>query len=64
MTIRLIPTARRFGRSEEGLSAVEYALMLALIAVTCMGIVTKLGHSNSKTYKQVKKVMVRRASGS
>ena len=39
----------RAGRSERGASLVEYALLVALIAVVCIGAVTLLGTSaNSK----------------
>jgi len=36
-------------REEEGATMVEYALMLALIAVVCIGVVTTLGtRANAK----------------
>ena len=39
----------RFGQSERGASLVEYALLVALIAVVCVGAVTFIGKSaNSK----------------
>ena len=34
----------RFGRSERGASLVEYALLVALIAVVCIAAVTILGN--------------------
>jgi pilus assembly protein Flp/PilA len=37
-------------RGQEGATAVEYALMLALIAVVIVGAVTLLGESASSTY--------------
>ena len=39
---------KRFIVSEDGPTAVEYAVMLALIIVVCVGAVTTLG-TNSKT---------------
>lgn len=37
-------------REQDGATAVEYALMLALIAVVIVGAVTLLGTSTSSTY--------------
>ncbi len=34
---------KRFFRDEEGATMVEYALMLGLIAVVCIGMVTAIG---------------------
>jgi len=44
---------RRFLASEDGPTAVEYAVMLALILVACITIVTSLGTSVSGTYSNV-----------
>jgi pilus assembly protein Flp/PilA len=38
---------------EEGPTAVEYAVMLALILVACINIVTTLGRSSSSTFSRV-----------
>jgi pilus assembly protein Flp/PilA len=38
---------------EDGPTAVEYAVMLALILVACVTIVTNLGHSVSSTFSKV-----------
>lgn len=43
----------RFVRSEEGPTAVEYAVMLALILVACISIVTTLGKTVSGTFSKV-----------
>ena len=43
----------RFIRSEDGPTAVEYAVMLALILVACITIVTSLGTSISSTFTTV-----------
>ena len=44
---------RRFLASEDGPTAVEYAVMLALIIVACIAIVTALGTSVSSTFSRV-----------
>ncbi|HWE39084.1 MAG TPA: Flp family type IVb pilin [Isosphaeraceae bacterium] len=44
---------RRFLTSEDGPTAVEYAVMLALILVACIAIVTSLGQSISGTFTTV-----------
>lgn len=43
----------RFLQSEDGPTAVEYAIMLALIVVACLNILTLLGRSASGTYSRV-----------
>jgi len=43
----------RFLVSEDGPTAVEYAVMLALILVACITVVTTLGQNVSKTFSQV-----------
>ena len=40
-------------RSERGASLVEYALLVALIAVVCIGAVTFLGNSASTKFSNV-----------
>jgi len=43
----------RFLKSEDGPTAVEYAVMLALILVACITIVTSLGTTISGTFSKV-----------
>ncbi len=43
----------RFMREEEGATAVEYGLMVALIAVVIIGAVTTLGTNLSTTFTNV-----------
>jgi pilus assembly protein Flp/PilA len=43
----------KFGQDERGASLVEYALLLALIAVVCIIAVTALGNSASTKLKGV-----------
>jgi pilus assembly protein Flp/PilA len=47
----------RFLAEEDGPTAVEYAVMLALILVACITIVTTLGQSVSGTFSSVNKSM-------
>jgi pilus assembly protein Flp/PilA len=44
---------RRFLVDEDGPTAVEYAVMLSLILVTCITIVATLGTSSSGTFSTV-----------
>jgi pilus assembly protein Flp/PilA len=50
---RILPSISRFLVSEDGPTAVEYAVMLALILVACISIVTTLGKSISSTFSTV-----------
>ncbi len=43
----------RFLRDEDGPTAVEYAVMLALIIVVCIGAITALGTNASNTFSFV-----------
>ena len=49
----LMTRVQRFLVSEDGPTAVEYAVMLALILVACISIVTTLGKSISNTFSSV-----------
>ena len=44
---------RQFLLNEDGPTAVEYAVMLALILVACISIVSTLGKSVSTTFSRV-----------
>jgi pilus assembly protein Flp/PilA len=48
-----ISKVKQFLVSEDGPTAVEYAVMLALILVACITIITTLGHSISSTFNTV-----------
>jgi pilus assembly protein Flp/PilA len=50
---RLLAKVQRFLVSEDGPTAVEYAVMLALILVACITIITTLGTSISGTFNTV-----------
>ena len=43
----------RFLREEDGPTAVEYAVMLALIIVVCITAITALGSNANKTFTSV-----------
>jgi pilus assembly protein Flp/PilA len=43
----------RFGDDERGASLVEYALLVALIAVVCIAAVTLLGRNASSKFSKV-----------
>jgi pilus assembly protein Flp/PilA len=44
---------RRFLVSEDGPTAVEYAVMLALIVVVCLSVLTSIGNSASVVFSNV-----------
>jgi pilus assembly protein Flp/PilA len=44
---------RRFAADESGPTAVEYAVMLALIIVVCIAAITALGGNASSTFSNV-----------
>ena len=50
---KLALKVQRFLVSEDGPTAVEYAVMLALIIVVCIGAVTTLGTKASATFSSV-----------
>jgi len=50
---RILPSISRFLVSEDGPTAVEYAVMLALILIACISIVSTLGQSISNTFTGV-----------
>ena len=49
----MISRVQRFLISEDGPTAVEYAVMLALIIVACVTIITNLGTSMSGKFSSV-----------
>ncbi len=50
---RLTNSVAKFIRSEDGPTAVEYAVMLALIIVVCITAVTTLGSNANQTFTSV-----------
>ena len=47
----------KFVKAEEGPTAVEYAVMLALIIVVCIGAITTLGTGASTTFDTTSAVL-------
>ena len=54
----------RFLQSEDGPTAVEYAVMLALIVVVCIAAITALGTNTNKTFNTVSDIIATASSGS
>mgnify|MGYP000890040098 CR=1 FL=1 len=48
-----IETVTRFLKAEDGPTAVEYAVMLALIIVVCITAITALGTNANATFNKV-----------
>jgi pilus assembly protein Flp/PilA len=53
MFLRLARTLSAFLKDENGPTAVEYAVMLALIIVVCITAITALGSNSSNTFSFV-----------
>jgi pilus assembly protein Flp/PilA len=53
--LSLATKVRRFLTSEDGPTAVEYAVMLALIIVVCLVAISSVGTSASTTFNNVSK---------
>ncbi|MFU2210751.1 Flp family type IVb pilin [Solidesulfovibrio sp. C21] len=49
----MLRTITNFVRDEEGATAVEYGLMVALIAAVIVGVVTTLGQQLSTTFTDI-----------
>jgi pilus assembly protein Flp/PilA len=50
---KFVDSVKRFVKSEDGPTAVEYAVMLALIIVVCIAVITQVGTSASATFNTV-----------
>ena len=50
---RLTTTIRHFLISEDGPTAVEYAVMLALIVVVCLATITNIGSRANTTFNSI-----------
>jgi pilus assembly protein Flp/PilA len=53
MRTRLTAPIHNFLKSDDGATAVEYAVMLALIIAVCIGAITLLGQNASGTFSNV-----------
>jgi pilus assembly protein Flp/PilA len=51
--MRTFEMVREFLKSEDGPTAVEYAVMLALIVVVCITAITALGSNANKVFSNV-----------
>jgi pilus assembly protein Flp/PilA len=51
--LNLIQSTKRFLASEDGPTAVEYAVMIALIIVVCVAAIAAVGTSASVTFQTV-----------
>ena len=47
----------KFVKAEDGPTAVEYAVMLALIIVVCIGTITASGNNANQTFTTVKNAL-------
>jgi pilus assembly protein Flp/PilA len=54
---KLICTVRRFLVNEDGPTAVEYAVMLALIVVVCLVSIQAIGTNANTTFNSVSSVL-------
>jgi len=50
---------RKFLKDDRGASAVEYGLLVALVAAVIVGAVTLLGGNLSKTFKNVASIVLK-----
>jgi len=50
---KLLKSAVEFLKREDGPTAVEYAVMLALIVVVCIAAITAIGGASNQTFSQV-----------
>ncbi len=50
---KLMKNAVEFLKREDGPTAVEYAVMLALIVVVCIAAITAIGGASNQTFSQV-----------
>jgi pilus assembly protein Flp/PilA len=54
----------QFLKAEDGPTAVEYAVMLALIIVVCIAAITALGSNANQTFTTVSNIIGNAGSGS
>jgi pilus assembly protein Flp/PilA len=50
---KFAPSAVRFLKGEDGPTAVEYAVMLALIVVVCIAAITMVGQNANSTFGNI-----------
>jgi pilus assembly protein Flp/PilA len=49
---------KRFIQEEEGATAVEYAVMIVLIIVVCLGVISTLGSNISTAFSKVAETLI------
>ena len=49
----MLPAIRRFLQSEDGPTAVEYAVMLALIVIVCLTAINSIGTNARSSFQKV-----------
>ena len=57
MLTRFVSPVVRFLKKEDGPTAVEYAVMLALIIVVCIAAITTLGQKANDTFNAIDAVL-------
>ncbi len=53
MIKNFVPAVKRFLESEDGPTAVEYAVMLALIVIVCLTAIQAIGTNANATFTEV-----------
>ena len=61
---KFVAAASKFVRDEEGATMVEYGLMLALIAVVCIGAVAAIGTAASTMFSGIADDITNSGAGS
>ena len=51
--MKIFSKVQNFLKSEDGPTAVEYAIMLALIVIVCLGAITSIGTNASTTFQSI-----------
>ena len=57
MNNKITSKVLRFLKSEDGPTAVEYAIMLALIVVVCLAAIQSVGTSSSSVFEDVADIL-------
>lgn len=53
----MISKIKEFLKEEDGVTMVEYALMLALIAIVCITVVTNLGTNTNAVFEEARNAL-------
>jgi pilus assembly protein Flp/PilA len=63
MLTSIIQRLRRLVRDESGPTAVEYAVMLAMIIIVCIGSVRLLGTTSSSVFRSAERAIDQKTDG-